>query len=667
MFSHFIVDRFEQCNVPFAQGLLPADCEIVGGTGGMVFNNTACDNTLCTSDTGECNANSDTRCCCQVQSSTSFSFQCPTSDIRTIVQPTSCTCRPCEDLNVTLIFAVTSGSNGSSLMGASVEINDGASSLVTNNIGTASIAWPVNDEQVSVVVSADNHLNTTFTVLILPPGPSVINVVLPPVTMQLLGSGAENLTIPIGSVAIVDVPANTIVDGSGNMFDGNVTVQTVFFAVDGSNSYSNIFPREVAIDQGTSTTFYQSRVIARTLLFDGNGAALSVNPDTPFTVVLNFTLFDENMTLSLLLFNDQTGSWTVDSNFTTNQATPTMKRQVVDPTTAAGQLSNSQLIWAVGLPIDSSNIVYLQVRINSQDTVAATIDVEQVTDTLGEQFFFRSSRSTGDGSGPITNSLCIEVLLTDSGNGTIQATTDQGTISPSMTQPTGFTITPADNTVAFMGSSTGGPIYTTAEECMQAGNGEFVSFEPPVAPPTPDLPPETTAPGFWYIQVQVLSCFDSNRASTISVANQQASIITRTATAIPGTPIVPISTDVNPLNCTGTVTARTVCLQAFPNTEVTIQAELNAANPIDGDFCYLRAVSDQIEPARLQTTDFKVQFDFADVENTSQVNDPSLGIYFDADSNDVALMQCLSSVNQPVPLEGSFVRFECFERKLTIT
>ena len=635
-----------------------------------MFNNTACDNTLCISDFGICDGtNEDIQCCCQDDAITSFSFTCPASNPRTIFQPASCSCQPCGNLSVTLIFVVTSGSNGSAIMGAEVVINNGSTPLVTDDIGIANANRLVSDMQVSVVVTADNHADAEFTVEILPPGPTIIDVVLSPEEQQFLGSSRDNLTIPIGSVAIVDVPANTIVDGNGNMFDGNVTVQTVFFAVDEIDSYSDTFPSEIVTEQDGNTIFYQSRVIARMRLFDENDTQLNINPDSPVNVVLNFSLFDQsqNLILSLLLFDDVTGSWSIHSNFTTTTATTT-KRQTIDLTTATGPLSNSQLFWAVGLPVTSNDIVYLQVRINSENSLLdATIDVEQFTDTLGQLFFFRSSATIRDGSGPIINFLCIQVLRSNSGNGTIQATFEEGTITPSVVQPTGFTVAIVDAAVRFTGSTqgtTGGPFYNTQSECMAAADSSFVSFEPLVPSPTIDIPPVDLPPGFWYIQAQILSCFDSSRASTISVDidNQQASIFTRTATTIPGAPTVSISTNISPSICTGRVTARTVCLQAFPNTSITVQVD--TAN---GNLCYLRAVSNQADPVLLETTDFKVELSLSAIENTPLVNDPGLGIYFDADNNDVALIRCLNSVNRPVPLGGSFAQFECFERKLTET
>ena len=522
-----------------------------------------------------------------------------------------------------------------------------------------------------MVITADDHAETNFTVEIIPPGPGVINVVLSPVELQFLGSSTENLTIPIGSVAIVDVPANTIVDGSGNMFDGNVTVQTVFFAADSRGSYSDIFPPEIIVTTlSGNTVFYQSRLIARTQLFDQSSAQLAINPDTPVNVVLNFSLFDQsqNLVLSLLLFDDVTSTWSVHSNFTIATVTTT-KRQTIELTTVTSPLSNTQLFWAVCLLVDSSNIVYLQVRINSYNSLFATIVVEQLNNTLGEQFLFRRTGSIGDGSGPITNSICIEVLRSNSGNGAVQATVGKQTVVPSVVQPAGFTVSVVDNAVRFTDTTQiDGPFYNTQFECQKAAYSSFVSFEPLVSPPTSDILPEISPAGFWYIQAQILSCFDSNRVSTISVNadNQQASIITRTATATPGAPIVSIPTDVNPPMCMGMVTTRTVCLQAYPGSTVTVQAEQNVANNLEGDLCYLSALSDQASPALLETTELKVQFNLSAIENSPLLNDASLGIYFDADSSNVALIQCLSSVDQSVPLGGSFAQFECFKRKLTL-
>ena len=660
----FFIVSFELCDIGITEGFLPADCALSGTDGLRMINRTACDNTLCTSQFGVCDGTSGTLCCCQddIARVTSFNFTCEASNLRTIFQPEQCTCRPCGDLNVTLIFIISSGTDNSAIMGAEIVIN-GSSTLVTDDVGIANTNRPVSDEQVSVVITAGNHSSIMVTVEILPPGPTVINVVLSPVVRESLGSSSDNLTVPISDIATVDIPANSVVNTDGTPFTGNVTAEINIFTAGSDDSYSDSFPPEIVTEQvGGSTVFYQSLVLARTELLDDDGNSLDVDPDRPVTVVLTLDLFDQtDVTLLLLLFNDTTGLWTIGGNFTFTDDV-SKKRQAQRQVSGAVTIPNARQLWSVSRPIQANDIVYLQVRV-SEDTTGATIDVEFPNDSE----FFRSSATTGDGSGPLGNSVCIEVRRGVGGNGAIQGRFNEATLTPSGVQPDRFFVEESTNTITFTGSTMGSAFYSTQTDCMDAADGLFVSFEPLVDPNPPIvIPPEEedTGQGFWFIQVQVLSCFDSNSVTAASVNNRsQASVDTDTATSTSGAPIVPIPTDINPSMCTGRVTARTVCLQA--DTRVTIQAEQNTENAANGDLCYLREVSDQVNSDLLTANIFNVTLD---LNNTLlQGNDPSQGIYFDATSREVALLRCTNNIGQPVPLGGSFVQFECFERKLTVS
>jgi len=545
-------------------------------------------------------------------------------------------------------------------MGAEVVIN-GSSLPLTNDLGIVTTNRPVSDVQVSVEVAAVNHSSIILTVDILPPGPTISNVILSPVEQQPLGSSGDNLTISISPIATVDIPANSIVTSDGTAFNGSVTAEINIFTADGDDTYSDSFPPEIVTEEEDGMVFYQSLVLARTELQDEDGNVLDVDSSSPVTVVLTLDIDQpDNVTVLLLLFNDTTGLWVVHSNFTFTAAS-SKKRQAARSVTGAVELPNASQLFSICLPIQSNNIIYLQVRV-SVDTPGATIEVEFPSN----EAFFRSSATAGDGSGPFDNSVCIEVRRGIVNNGEIQGTFNGATLTPSFNQPDGFTV--EGNTVSFTGNAMGSPFYPTQSDCM-ADDGEdasFVSFEPLVSRDPPfNIPPEVDDPdqGFWYIQAQVLSCFDSNLVTAVSSGTDfGVSVSTSIATATSGAPIVSIPTDINPSICTGTVTARTVCLQVYPNTNITVQAEQNMANTANGDMCYLRAVSDQIDPALLTTDSFTVTIDLG---NTLMDNDPSQGIYFDPDSNDVASLRCINNIDQPVPLGGSFVKFECFERELT--
>ena len=129
IFYNFI--GITQCDNVNAEGLLPAECEIIGTESSRMFINTACDLGFCQNELGVCDGSSGIPCCCQDNDLTSYSFTCPASEPRTIFQPATCSCQPCGDLTVTLIFVITSGSNGSAILGAEVVINNEPSPLIT--------------------------------------------------------------------------------------------------------------------------------------------------------------------------------------------------------------------------------------------------------------------------------------------------------------------------------------------------------------------------------------------------------------------------------------------------------------------------------------------------------------------------------------------------------
>ena len=570
--------------------------------------------------------------------------------MRTIFQPERCSCQPCGNLTVSLVFMITSGADSSPVVGATVLVNNGT--LVTNDIGIASTNRPVSDIQVSVVIIADNHSSVSFSVQILPPGPTIVSVILSPVERRSLGSSSTDLTVPISSIAAVEIPANSILNDNGTPFNGTVTAEINIFTSDSDNTYSDSFPPEIVTEEEGSMVFYQSLVLARTELVDEAGNSLTVNSTNPIMVELTLDVDQpDNVTVLLLLFNDTTGVWVVHSNFT---FTRSRKRQA-GTVTGAVTLPNPRLFWSICLPIQPSDIVYLQVRV-PEDAPGANVDVE--SNDAG--FFLNTALTEG------SSMVCMEVMRSDMINGVIRATFNEMALTPSAEQPNGFTV--SANTITFTDSTIGPPFYPTQSACMAPGSNAFVSFDPLVAAPSTDIPPEDddVPQGFWFIQAQVLSCSDANTVSALSqnIDTNVLSLTRRAAAATAGAPIVPISTDIIPSVCTGTVTARTVCLQVFPNSRVTVEAEQSGTNTANGNLCYLSAVSNQVDPALLTNSTFSVTLDLG---NTLIDNNPEQGIYFDADSMVAASLRCDNNIGQPVPLGGSFVQFECFERKLMIT
>ena len=159
---------------------------------------------------------------------------------------------------------------------------------------------------------------------------------------------------------------------------------------------------------------------------------------------------------------------------------------------------------------------------------------------------------TGDSTGPMTHSACLEVLCGDVDFGTIRADLNLVSLVPSQLQPDGVTI--IGNTISFTSASTTeeSPFYSSQALCSTGKS--FVSFEVPVEPFTSGIPPEETENEFWFIRVEVLGCFDSNQVSTISVnPTNNVTSISLMETSATGE-IVDIPTEVSPAVCKGQVT-----------------------------------------------------------------------------------------------------------------
>ena len=630
------------------------------GTGLRDFNATNCDNTVCES----CSEDENVTCCCRDFTTTNFTFMCVGAQPRPLIQPNTCSCQPCGDISVQLTFQVFS-STGNILNNAMINITDSEStvSLSSNNAGFFNTFREVRLRTVEVTTSAPDHLPQTLTINILPPGPIEVVVILAAAIVQPLGTNVNtSLTFNVGQLVSVDIPENTVITLDGEPFEGDVSVRTVFFSMDQS-TFSSEFPPEVTTvnSSGGALTFYTTRVLARTELFDVNGNTLNISASLSLSV--NFSQFDpaSGDTVSLLLYDALLGTWVEQSTFSITPVTMAGKRQAGEMTGVAS-LPSTDTFWAIALPIESAEICYLQVRTFEGEDIltGVTVSVEQFRDQLGDPFFFRSVGVTGDGSGPaaVGHSACVEVLCGSETSGRISAAFNMDTLDPRVTPPNGLTID--GSTITFTSTTEGNPpspFYTTLGECMAASNGDantFVQFAVELEPPSSDIPPVEVPQNFWFVRVDILGCFDSNRVSTISInpTTEQASVFTDTVMAT--NDFVTIPTTISPEACSGQVTRRTACVEAYSDSRVTLQAELNQANTVSGQLCFLSELTDLLDNSvtrRVRTA----ELDLTTLNNGNRM----AGLYF-GENRFSTLDQCLNPLNT----DGVFAQFECFERKL---
>ena len=635
------------CAIQSTPALLPFGCTLTG-TDTRDFTITACDNTVC----DEC-AEESVTCCCRANNYTSLEFSCEGGNPRTLTQPNQCMCQPCEDITVQLIFQVISSAIGEVPGDAQIIISDNASSssssiLMADSAGFFSAVREVSVGMVTVTASASGHLDQVFDVTILPPGPHLFIVSLIAVAEETLGSNVNmSLNFNVDEVVNVAIPENSVVTNDTEVFNGGVIVRTNFFSTSQS-TYSNDFPLEITTVNGSQQVFYEALVLARIQLVGENETALSIRE--PFSLSLNFSDFEPETIVSLLLYNETAGIWIVDDEFTAGSR----KRQ----TNGVAMLSDVNAFWAVATTVNPQEICYLQVRTFQRDDAlnGATVSLQQFRNAL----FFQNMGVTGDGSGPMAHSACIEVLCGNVDSGTIEAELDFATITPREPQPDSVTV--RGNTITFTSTTEGSPsspFYNSQEQCS-AGN-DFVSFEVPLEVLTSDIPPDEVENEFWFIRVEVLGCFDSNLVSTISInPTNNVTSISMMETSATGE-VVDIPTAVSPATCTGQVTRRTVCVEAFANSMVTLQVEPHQDNTDVGQLCYLSELTDQSDSVMRNERTAGLDL------TTLNTSNPMAGLYF-GDIRFLTLDECLnpSSDNLGNTLQGFFAQFECFEREFHI-
>ena len=644
----FFLNTTDNCPLQSVSGMLPLGCTVTNTTL-RNFTNTACDNTVCDG----CSEDDSVTCCCRSFSTTNFEFQCEGEPVRTSLLPESCSCQACEDLFVQLVFQVVSSSDGMVPSGVQLSVsNDGGaslSSLTLDNAGFFSTFRRVSVNTVTVTASAPSHIDRVFNITVLPPGPIQNIVILSAVIVDLLGTNVNtSLNFTVAEVVAVFIPENTVISTNNDTFTGKVTVRTTVFSTN-QTEYSSDLPPEIVVVNGNQQTFYEARVLALTQLVDENGTVLNISQAINLTV--DFSQFADNTVITLLLYDDTNGVWTVESEFTLSSTT---KRQ--SETSAIVSLSNTNRFWAIATAVPQQDICYLQVRTFECDDGLnqVLVSVEQTRSQLGDPFFYRATGETNDGTGPVSHSVCIEVLCGEVTSGTVTAAFNLASITPAATQPDGFTI--IDNSVTFTNSTEGSsssPFYTTREQCSSDGSDNFVRFDLPLEDPTSDIPPDEDLSVLWYLRVEVLGCFDSNLASTISV-NTVTSV---TSMVIPATSDrVNIPTAVSLGRCNGRVTRRIACIEAYDNSNVTLQVESNELNTEIGQLCHLSELTDLLGNSATRTGRI------AKLDLTALSSGNEMAGLYSGNVRFATLDQCQnpSSAN----LDGGiFAQFECFECK----
>ena len=633
------------CPIQTGLGVFPVGCELTDTPGARNFNNTACDNTVC----DQCTEDASVTCCCSAFSVTGFDFMCEGESPRTFYQPDQCTCQPCENVAVQLVFQVLSSSDGQVTSDAQLIVTDSTSSspssLTIDSAGFFSTFRQVNVDTVTITASASGHASREFIVTVLPPGPHLFIVTLSAFNNRTLGSNVNmSLDFPVDGGVNVMIPPNSVVTSNNQAFTGDVIVRTFVFSANQA-TYSDELPPEITtMDDGGREVFYETRVLARAQLVDDNGNGLNVT--NPLSLSINFDDFDfeAGTTVSVLFYNGTTNTWSVLADFTVGSR---RKRQL-----NSVELPDPNSFWAVATAVNISQICYLQVQTFERDDGLNGVTVSS-QQSRGE-LFFRGTGMTDNTTGPVPHSACIEVLCGYAG--TVEAEFNSASIVPMGTQPSGITV--SGNTITFNTTTEGSPstpFYNTEEECRTLGS-DFVSFEVPLEPPSFNVPPVVTPENFWFIRAEVLSCFDSNMVTTLSVdSNGVTSVASMNVLGSATGQVVNIPT----LGvCNGRVTRRTVCIEAYANSMVTLEVQPHPDNTEIGPLCYLSELTNLTNSATRTNT--SAQLDLTTLTD----GNPMAGLYF-GDTEFLTQDQCLnpSSENLDNPLQGFFAQFDCFERK----
>ena len=556
-------------------------------------------------------------------------------------------------------------------MGAMVEytITGGTpSDTMTDSLGMATISATVSDVTIDLNITATGFVPEGRQVQLIPPGPLRLSVVL--LSQSISDNGPDASIIEVGSIATVEY--TLVMTTDGDTFMGNVTALTSYFAAEMPLSFDAAMPPPVVISDSMSNTYYAVRLIAATRLVDDSG----MMPMTTSVVVeTNFTDEPDN-TLSLLTYD---GNWMIGSSVT---ITPGDNNGEV---MANAMLSDTELPWAIGHPVPAGEICYVQVRTFRRDNNPLSeveVEVLQLFEQFGRTFFFRSIGTTGDGSVStdgtvVDHAACLPVICARANEGTIRALYHVY-LDANMIQPMGFYPAGQIVNINTTTSSAGGPLFPSQAECNMTSDGQYARFDLPIAnPPPTDIDLADDNDGFVFLRVSWHDCFEYNRVSTISVDSSTnnilaiySSVVTESGEINNGTIEDPTTSGGMPVNCIDgpmdAITARTACIQVAPNSNVTLQVELNpesAMYTMDNELCNLNQTIGSLMESN--ASDNRLRFDLSNilsmyppVMNLTTLN--NMGIYFDRLSANVAYEQCMNPVNSTsAELSGSIAIFDC--------
>ena len=666
--------------------------DLPAGCANETFTSQTCSQVPCTTDTGDCVNGNGVQCCYREASNIDVTIDCPPNNPLTLSQPQTCLCMSCDDITIDVIVVVTSSSDGSPILGASVSYAVASGTVtdtMTNTLGMFTISAPISSGTVTFNILAPNHvLEEGHSVDLIPPGPLTISVVL--LSLDVVNHGDGLLTDPVN---VIDVGGITQVrftskpiDTNNQLYMGNVTCLTSYIAPEVRQSFNTGLLPPVIIDDVSSglppfdndmsAVFYAVRIIAATRVTDDStsGMTLTSSAELTTTFTLQVDGLPDSNTFSLLTFNNSVGEWS--SSVVTTSIN-------ISEVVATANLPDTELPWAIGYPITPTMICYVQVRTFRRDNNPLSgVDVEvlQFFQQFGKTFFFRSTAITGDGSVSMVNhATCLPVVCGQDNEGMIMARYHvylaAYPMQPAGLEPAGEAVNITTNI-----SSANGPLFDSQAACSAALDGQYARFDLPVAnPPPTDIEPAESNDGFVFLRVTWYDCFDYNKLSTISTDSSGNILaiysinVTSSGEINNGIIDDPMTSGGMSIDCTDNsefLTTRTACIQVEPISNVTLQVELNpdssmysatiercSLNQTIGSLMATTGLDDQLN---LDLGGILTQFSDPSM-NIAMLND--MGIYFDQSSVNVAYDQCMNiniTNSTTAELSGSIAIFSCY-------
>ena len=276
-----------------------------------------------------------------------------------------------------------------------------------------------------------------------------------------------------------------------------MTAVTSYIAAEMPRSFDTGLPPPVVVSDSANNTYYAVRLIASTrLVSDITTMPLNASGVVETTFTDGTGVLDNN-SFSLLTYNN---NWMIDSSVT---ITPGNGNEV----NANAMLSDSELPWAIGSPVPTEEIYYVQVRTFRRDNnplSGVEVEVLQLFGQFGRTLFFRSIATTGDGLVNTNNTIvnnnaaCLPVICAQANEGRIRALYHVF-LNAYLMQPLG--LYPAGQAVNFntTTSSTSGPLFSSQDACMTS-DAQYARFDLPIANPPPnDIEPPNKTDGFVFL------------------------------------------------------------------------------------------------------------------------------------------------------------------------